>query len=195
MRKVTLKRDGVEHELEEFAMPLLSVGILPKLWDIGEEKDDTPDPSILEEGEEAVRFNAEAHIQQLEEVFNPFHVHLREWCLCSIADNAGVNKKIARLLQVPHVDCLIWGSMLWQLLTQCWQQQLLVSTAPWLTAGANWRTVLCYEIWSRFLLYCTTRHVGHANIRFWSDSIQFNSRPLVKNSGHKRGRSTGISSW
>ena len=79
---------------------------MPQMRCEDEENEMPLQPGIIEDDAEAVKFDAETHIQQIEEVFNIFNTELREWLICSIADNCRVNKKIARLLGVPHVGSL-----------------------------------------------------------------------------------------
>ena len=55
---------------------------------------------------EANTFNAESHIKQLENVFSIFNLNPSDWTLCQVGDNVSVNKRIATLLNIPHVGCL-----------------------------------------------------------------------------------------
>eukprot|EP00171_Calliarthron_tuberculosum_P023569 IDg23569t1 len=95
MREVTILRNGSCGTEEELCMPLLSVSPLP-----AEEADDRTTQ------EEAESFDAEAHHRHLEEIFKYFDQDVSKWVLCSIADNCSVNKRLARLLRVPHVGCM-----------------------------------------------------------------------------------------
>lgn len=61
MKLVTVKRNGVDCQVEDWAMPLLSVRVIEEEEEGGE--------SVLDDEDEAVKFDAETHIQQLEEVF------------------------------------------------------------------------------------------------------------------------------
>ena len=45
------------------------------------------------------------HIKQFEDIFDIYGVDVHKWALCQLADNANVNKSIARLLRIPHVGC------------------------------------------------------------------------------------------
>lgn len=58
------------------------------------------------QSEEASDFDSETIVEHMKEVFEFFGQDILEWTLCSIADNCDVNKKVARLLRVPHVGCL-----------------------------------------------------------------------------------------
>ena len=41
----------------------------------------------------------------MREVFTFFAINLRKRAVCSIADNFLLNKKIAAILEIPHVGC------------------------------------------------------------------------------------------
>eukprot|EP00957_Ditylum_brightwellii_P035804 2714716-Ditylum_brightwellii.AAC.1 len=54
---------------------------------------------------EVVNFNAENHCHHSREMFDFYDLNLETWVICQTADNAAVTKKIARILQIPHVCC------------------------------------------------------------------------------------------
>ncbi|KAI0559108.1 Ribonuclease H-like protein [Gracilaria domingensis] len=54
---------------------------------------------------EAVDFSASTHLDHLREMFLFYEVDVYEWMLCQTADNCAVNKKVAKLLGIPHVAC------------------------------------------------------------------------------------------
>jgi hypothetical protein len=55
---------------------------------------------------EAVRFTAKKHHDHIREImFQYYGKVLENWAVCSIADNAAVCKKLARLIGIPHVGC------------------------------------------------------------------------------------------
>eukprot|EP00171_Calliarthron_tuberculosum_P012024 IDg12024t1 len=64
------------------------------------------DETTVSSMNEATEFDTATHINHLDEVFGFFKQDVREWTVCSIADNCAVNKCIARGLRVPHVGCI-----------------------------------------------------------------------------------------
>lgn len=97
MKKVAVLQDGEEHFKEELTMPLISLSPMSKV----EMADDCE-----QENTEATRFDAETHVHQLEDIFRFYNCDVHDWTLCTIGDNCAVNKRISRLLQVPHVGCM-----------------------------------------------------------------------------------------
>lgn len=95
MRKVPIVRNGVECDVEELCLVLISVSPLSK---------EVVDGNVSED--EAERFDADAHLRHLKEIFAFYDQDVYNWVLCSIADNAPVNKRLASLLGVPHVGCM-----------------------------------------------------------------------------------------
>ena len=58
------------------------------------------------QAERASSFNADLHSKHFRHVFEQdYNIDLDSWVECAIADNTSTNKKIARLLQIPHVPC------------------------------------------------------------------------------------------
>ena len=56
--------------------------------------------------QEATKFNAQAMEYQIEDIFWGFYgINIDNWLMALIADNAEVNKALARLLDVAHVKC------------------------------------------------------------------------------------------
>lgn len=95
MREVPVVRHGIETNVSELCLPLLTVSPLPK--------------ESAEEGtsdDEAESFDANAHVRHLITTFSYFNQDVYKWALCSIADNCAVNKVLARKLGVPHVRCM-----------------------------------------------------------------------------------------
>ena len=95
MRKIKVVRNGESTEVEELCLPLLSVSPMAKV-----QQDGTLN------AEEAETFDAEIHLRHLEETFKYYEQDVRRWAVCSIADNCPVNKRIASLLNIPHVGCM-----------------------------------------------------------------------------------------
>jgi len=59
-----------------------------------------------EDEDEAVEFTAEAHVQFFKDTFSFYAIeNIYSWLVASIADNAKVNLKVARLLKVAHIGC------------------------------------------------------------------------------------------
>lgn len=58
-----------------------------------------------DEDEEAVEFNAEVHLNYFESIAEIYGVDPKKWFLCQAADNAEVNKRIAKLSHGLHVPC------------------------------------------------------------------------------------------
>lgn len=69
-------------------MPLLSVRTMPTLNMQDQDNEIPAQPGVLVDDSEAVNFDAEAHTQLLEEVYNIFNIHLHEWVVCRIGDNS-----------------------------------------------------------------------------------------------------------
>lgn len=106
MKSVAVERDVVEHIIQELAIPLISVSTMPRVTNEEDDAEMNEPLSEQEYSDEAVQFDTETHIQQLEEVSNIYNIDMHEWALCSIVDNCRLNKKIARLLGISHVGCL-----------------------------------------------------------------------------------------
>lgn len=64
------------------------------------------DESKSSSKDEAESLDAESHLRHLELTFELYEENVYDWVLCSIADNALVNKRLARLLDVLHVGCM-----------------------------------------------------------------------------------------
>lgn len=92
IRSVLVMKNGVHCLIDELTMPLLTVSPLRKAVCDSNESDD-----------EVERFDAKTHASRLEDVFEFYVCNVYEWVLCSIADNCNVSKKLAKLLNVPHV--------------------------------------------------------------------------------------------
>jgi len=95
MKEVRVVRNGFMVTEEEICTPLISVSPISKASDLEDE-----------ENYEATEFDAVTHVRQLEDIFHIYGINFHEWMLCFIADNAPVNKRIAKLIEVPHVGCL-----------------------------------------------------------------------------------------
>lgn len=96
------KRKSVEHgqvvQIEELAMPLLSVSPIAAV--VGR------DPEGNDVYQEATNFSAERHVRQFEDIFNMYGVNVHMWTLAQLTDNCSTNKLIANMMEVPHVGCL-----------------------------------------------------------------------------------------
>ena len=58
------------------------------------------------EDTDATTFTAEVHAKFFRDIFlNLYDTDIEEWSVCQTADNATVNKKVARLLGIPHIPC------------------------------------------------------------------------------------------
>lgn len=58
------------------------------------------------ETELASAFNANLHFNHFKHVFKTYYdIDVQTWAKCAIADNTSTNKKVARLLGIPHVPC------------------------------------------------------------------------------------------
>lgn len=92
MRPVSVMRHGVERAENELIIPLLEV------WPLTKEG--------IEDNvrrKEFTRFDARSYVRTLENTFQCYDQNLHHWVLCSIFDNASVNKPIAKILYRPHV--------------------------------------------------------------------------------------------
>jgi hypothetical protein len=58
-----------------------------------------------DDNEEATAFTAQAHVDFFENTLDFYNLELADRVVLSIADNCSVNKKIAEILNVPHVNC------------------------------------------------------------------------------------------
>lgn len=56
--------------------------------------------------EEATESNAQAHLHYFREVFPYFEQEFDSWSVCLVAENASVNKKIARICEKPMIGCM-----------------------------------------------------------------------------------------
>ena len=88
---------------------LLSLSPLHVFSDKYEGVDDDAPPQKERESrdvEVAANFTSEVHRDQIVDVMKQFyHIDIEEWLTCQTADNVSSNKKLARLLGVPHVSC------------------------------------------------------------------------------------------
>ncbi len=64
-------------------------------------------PCASEDGADAetTSFSASVHIPFFEDVFHFYGQNVHEWALCQMADNRNTNKRIADLMNIPHVGC------------------------------------------------------------------------------------------
>lgn len=97
MRNVAVHKNGVMHTEKELACPLLAASPMANPSETGDDNCDVED--------ETTSFSARVHIRFFEDVFHLFGVNVHEWVLCQLADNCSVNKRIADLLEIPHVGC------------------------------------------------------------------------------------------
>ena len=80
--------------------PLLSMS---PMMGVEDGEDDPQHPT----SDEAVKFTAETHAEQIKDIFlNIFETDLSEWAISQGADNAPVNTKTAKLLGLPHTGCV-----------------------------------------------------------------------------------------
>lgn len=86
--------NGTVQELDQVKSVLLSVAPMQKI------EDEVPDD------DEIAQFTSQAHFDHIKTIFGYFGVSPEDWIICQIADNASVNRKLAKLLKVPHVGCL-----------------------------------------------------------------------------------------
>ncbi len=98
MKKIRVFRNNEESFVEQLAIPLLSASPIGQYV---EEYDTESLPF-----QETTEFNSTADVRQLESVFNYFHLNVYEWAVCQIADNCSTNRRIAKLMELPHVGCL-----------------------------------------------------------------------------------------
>ena len=54
---------------------------------------------------EATKFNAEAHLSFMRQIFTYYNQSFDTWCLCLIGDNSATNLKVADLCNKPYVGC------------------------------------------------------------------------------------------
>ncbi len=56
--------------------------------------------------EEVTAFHAEAHLSFFHDTFSFYNIDFDDWCICLLADNASVNKRIAKLSGNSLVGCI-----------------------------------------------------------------------------------------
>ena len=81
---------------------LLVVSPMPAL--VGDNVDGD-DETNQEAKDEAVKFDAEHHVNHLRETFLYYNKTVDEFVRCQCADSAAVNIKVARMLGIPHISC------------------------------------------------------------------------------------------
>lgn len=54
----------------------------------------------------ATTYDARTHVQFFRDTLSFYKQDLEEWCVCFISDKASVNRKIARICDIPTVVCL-----------------------------------------------------------------------------------------
>lgn len=75
-------------------MPLLDASPLAK--------EDASDEITVDKAES---FDASTHVRYFTEVFKLFSLDLSKWALCSTSDSSAINKRVAVLLNAPHIGC------------------------------------------------------------------------------------------
>lgn len=95
MTKVQVLNNGVVREIEEHALPLISVSPMSNVHD----KD-------VNDYDNSTSFDAVTPLCHIEDIFEFFGVRIHDWDVGSIANNCSVNNHWARLLDVPHVGCI-----------------------------------------------------------------------------------------
>lgn len=74
--------------------------------ELGEEDETLIGERLSQVENETVRFTAEKHEEHIRNIMHNYYGKITEaWAVASIADNAAVCQKLARLLGLPHVGC------------------------------------------------------------------------------------------
>ena len=69
-------------------------------------KDEESTDGDPEEDTNATTFTAEVHAKFFRDMFSRYdHLSLSDWTICQTADNVSTNKKVAKLLGIPHIPC------------------------------------------------------------------------------------------
>ena len=56
------------------------------------------------EDEDTTTFTAEIHIKLFQAIFKDFyHINVNAWAIFQTADNCSINKKVAKLTNIPHI--------------------------------------------------------------------------------------------
>ncbi len=76
------------------------------LHTIARESEDEDDSEDFDNMEEATNFTAQAHKEHIEDILtNYYNMDTAKWITNQTADSASVNLKLAKLMNIPHVDC------------------------------------------------------------------------------------------
>lgn len=103
MRKIVDCGFAAQSKDAELCVNLLSVSPMAKFRDPNSRNETDVDGDDVEE---TTVFNAQTQVNHFEEVFKEFYdVDIRDWAICQTADDVAVNKKIARILGIPHIGC------------------------------------------------------------------------------------------
>jgi hypothetical protein len=86
--------------------PIISLLSVSPLHTIASESQDEDDSDDSEDMEEATNFTARAHQLHIEHILsNYYDMDTAKWITNQTADSASVNLKLAKLMNIPHVNC------------------------------------------------------------------------------------------
>ncbi len=94
MKQVKTWKRGETTMKEELQMPMHSMSTIAEY---NAEEDLTDGSSI--------KCDTEAHIRQIENIFNLYLVDIHKWSVFQIGDRCPLNKSIAAAIEIPHVGC------------------------------------------------------------------------------------------
>jgi hypothetical protein len=84
----------------------VSLVTVSPLHTIALESKDEDDSEDLDNMEEAKKFTARAHKEHIEDILtNYYNMDTAKWITNQTADSASVNLKLAKLMNIPHVNC------------------------------------------------------------------------------------------
>jgi hypothetical protein len=86
--------------------PIISLLSVLPLHTIARESEDEDDSEDLDDMEEATNFTAQAQKEHIEDILtNYYNIDTAKWITNQTADSASVNLKLAKLMNIPHVNC------------------------------------------------------------------------------------------
>ena len=96
----------VEGSMLTIYKPIISLLSVLPLHTISCESQDEDNSDDLEDMEEASNFTARAHYVHIKDILtNYYDMDTAKWITYQTADSASVNLKLAKLMNIPHVNC------------------------------------------------------------------------------------------
>ena len=98
MSNVSLMVKGEVHQKSALAIPLLSISPIAVVVGV-----DNDEQEIYQEYSDST---AESDVFNFEDVFNLLNINIHQWYTAQLADNSSLNKRIAELMEISHVQVL-----------------------------------------------------------------------------------------